>query len=47
MVGPANKSGLLTATDRKSSYRMASSVSSKGDSKTLAKLLGFMIGHRF
>ena len=46
IVGPANKAGMLTATDRKSRYTMAKLVENKTGGETLSKLLALLLIHK-
>lgn len=46
IVGPSNKAGALTATDRKSRYTLAKLVSSKSGDETLTKLLSLLLSHK-
>jgi len=46
IVGPANKAGMLTATDRKSRYTMAKLVKNKTGDETLSKLLTLLLIHK-
>lgn len=46
VVGPANKAGMLTVTDRKSRYTMASLVQNKTGDETLTKLLALLLTHK-
>ncbi len=46
VVGPANKAGIITATERKSRFNMAKLVSSKSGNETLVKLLELLSKHK-
>lgn len=46
IVGPANKAGIITTTERKSRFSMASLVDSKHGDETLNKLLGLLLKHK-
>jgi IS30 family transposase len=46
IVGPANKAGMLTVTDRKSRFTMASLVNNKSGDETLSKLLTLLLTHK-
>ena len=46
VVGPANKPGILTATERKSRFSMAKLVSSKTGDETFRKLLELLLHHK-
>jgi IS30 family transposase len=46
VVGPANKAGIITATERKSRFSMASLVDSKNGDETLRKLLNLLLKHK-
>lgn len=46
IVGPLNKAGMLTATDRKSRFTMASLVKNKTGDETLSKLLSLLLSHK-
>ena len=46
VVGPANKAGMITVTERKSRYSMAGLVASKGGDAALTKLLELLLKHK-
>ena len=46
VVGPANKAGIITATERKSRFNLAKLVSSKSGNETLVKLLELLLKHK-
>jgi transposase, IS30 family len=46
VVGPANKAGIITATERKSRFSMAGLVESKNGDETLRKLLDLLLKHK-
>lgn len=46
VVGPANKAGIITVTERKSRYNMAGIVTSKSGDDALRKLLELLLKHK-
>lgn len=46
VVGPANKAGIITVTERKSRYNMAGLVGSKSGEDALHKLLDLLLKHK-
>ena len=46
VVGPVNKAGVITATERKSRFSMAKLVGSKTGDETLRKLLELLLQHK-
>ena len=46
VVGPANKAGIVTVTERKSRYSIAGLVNSKSGDETLRKLLDLLLKHK-
>jgi IS30 family transposase len=46
IVGPANKPGMVTVTERKSRFNMAALVDSKSGDTTLRKLLELLLKHK-
>ena len=46
IVGPANKAGIITATERKSRFNMAGLVKNKTGEETLRKLLDLLLKHK-